>query len=573
MAIGSNPWLQLLAGFALVPMVLFIPARASSQDLSGQRENTRPNILLIVADDLGFTDIGAFGGEIRTPNIDALASAGLRLTDFHVGATCSPTRAMLLTGTDHHLAGLGTMIEHRAPNQVGHPGYEGYLNSRVVSVATLLRDAGYHTYMAGKWHLGMKPGQTPDARGFEQSFVLLQGGASHFSDARGLVPKVPYGLYRENGRPVEKLPDDFYSSAFYADRIIQNIEGDRRDNKPFFAYLAFTAPHWPLQARAEDIDRYRGKYDEGYAVLRERRLQKARQLGVVSGSAEFVSAMDASATWAGLSDEERKIEARKMEIYAAMVDSMDQHLGRVLQYLKDSGEYDDTLILFMSDNGAEGADRRKLPGVADWLESSFDQSYENMGRKNSYVYYGSGWAEASMGPFKMYKSFLSEGGIRSPAIVSYPRTSRGGRVNHSFASVLDIAPTLLEVAGVAHPGLHYQGKDVLPLSGKSMVGLINGTVQSVHDKDHVMGWELFDHRAVRKGPWKLLRLSSAPDWLVEPPNADHWALYNLSDDPGETNDLSGERPELVEQLLDHWQDYAAQNDIILPEWDKGRAGH
>lgn len=554
----------------LYPLMLL----AFCSSLSANPASTKqPNFLLIVADDLGFTDIGAFGSEISTPNLDALAGSGVRLTDFHVAATCSPTRAMLLTGTDHHVAGLGNMIEHRAPNQVNQPGYEGYLNDRVVSIASLLNDAGYHTYMAGKWHLGMKEGQTPDARGFEESFVLLQGGASHFSDKRGLVPQVPYGLYRDNGRLVDQLPENFYSSNFYTDKMIEYIDGNREDDKPFFAYLAFTAPHWPLQAPDEYINRYRGKYDEGYGILRQRRLERAKHYGIVPPVTENSRRASEVVPWDELTPEQRKIEARKMEIYAAMVENLDYNMGRLLKYLKDSGNYENTFIMFISDNGAEGADRRKLPGVANWLDDTWDQSYSNMGRRNSYVYYGAGWAQASMTPLKMYKSFVSEGGIRSPAIFSHPSIKAKGEVRDAFVSAMDIVPTLLELAGIRHPGRNYRGKTIHPLKGKSLLPYLTKDLPSVHGDDHVAGWELFGHRAIRKGNWKLVRLSSAPPWLVTPDGADHWQLYDLSRDPGEVHNLVHKAPEKVKEMIDLWEQYVSQNALVLPEWDKNIAAH
>ena len=537
-----------------------------------QQTDVRPNVLLVLADDLGFTDIGAFGGEIRTPNLDALAEGGLRLTDFHVGATCSPTRAMLMSGVDNHIAGVGNMVEHMTPNQQGQPGYEGALNNQVVSVASLMKDSGYKTYMAGKWHLGMKREQAPDKRGFEQSFVLLQGGASHFNDMRGLLPRVPLGLYRDNGESVKTLPDDFYSSQFYADKIMEYIENDRGEGKPFLAYLAFTAPHWPLQAPDDDIERYQGKYDEGYDALQVRRIKEAKRKGVLPNSTQAIVS-ERAPRWESLTPDQQLRKSREMEIYAAMVDGIDQHLGRVLQYLKNIGEYDNTIVIFLSDNGAEGADRGKLPGVPQWLETEIDNSITNIGRENSYVWYGDGWAEAGGAPYKYYKSFVSEGGIRSPAIISYPKMPHKAKINHSFTSVLDIAPTLLELANTTHPSQEKPSGQLAPLTGKSLMPLLAGQSQAIHEDDYVMGWELFDHRAIRKGPWKLLYLSSAPGWLEDPKDGDRWALYNLDEDPAESNDLSLERSEVFEEMLAHWKEYVQKNGVVLPVWGDAPQEH
>lgn len=561
-----NTYAQYGLRFMAVQLILGLALASITIGSMANETPKRPNVLLVVADDLGFTDLGAFGGEINTPNIDDLAKAGKRFANFSVAATCSPTRSMLLSGVDHHRAGLGNMIEHRAPNQVGQAGYEGYLNHSVVSLATLLKDAGYHTYMAGKWHLGMKSSQTPDARGFEDSFVLLQGGASHFSDKRGLVPAVPQGLYRDNGRVVETLPADFYSSSFYTDKMIDYIDKNLKDGKPFFGYLAFSAPHWPLQAPDDYIDRYRGKYDEGYDALRRSRLEKAKQIGIVPATAEVPPMTKEIPSWQSLTQEQKKIESRKMEIYAAMVENIDHNLGRFLTYLKDTDNYENTFIIFMSDNGADGADRSNLPGVKDWLDTSYDQTYANMGRENSYVYYGAGWAQAGMTPLKMYKSFVSEGGIRSPAIFSHPSIANKGQITHEFASVLDIVPTVLEIAEATHPGTNYQGRDIHPLTGNSLLGFLMGEKPSL-EHDAVFGWELFGHKAIRKGQWKLLRLSSAPAWLPTPEGANKWQLYDLSNDPGELHDVSDKNPQKLKELLGLWEQYAAENRVITPLWD------
>ncbi len=260
----------------------FDPARAQAEDPPQTAPtDKRPNILLIVADDLGYSDLGSYGGEIHTPNLDKLAQAGIRFTDFYVAPTCSVTRSMLLSGTDNHVAGLGNMRELMAPNQIGKPGYEGVLNTRVVSVASVLRDNGYHTYMAGKWHLGLKPDQIPHARGFERDFSTLVGGGSHFDDAWNVEWQIPKMPYTEDGRPVGKLPEDFYSTKAYTDKIIQFIEQGRGDGNPFFAYLAYTAPHGPLHLPDDWLRRYKNRYDEGWDAIRQQRIARMRELGIV----------------------------------------------------------------------------------------------------------------------------------------------------------------------------------------------------------------------------------------------------------------------------------------------------
>lgn len=537
--------------------------------------SSRPNILLVVADDMGTYDIGAFGSEIRTPNIDSLASAGVRFTEFHTSATCSPTRAMLLSGADSHAAGMGNMIEHISPNQLGQPGYEGYLSDRVVSVATLLQDAGYRTYMAGKWHLGKQPEQLPASRGFDESFVLLEGGASYFNDMMGLNAIVKEANYRRNLEVVTELPDDFYASEDYADFIIEQIEAgsnpSTESDQPFFAYLAFSAPHWPLQVRDQHVDLYKGQYDQGYDVLLQQRLTRAAALGVL---AEDVVAAERPAhvlPWNELDPEQQKTQAKTMEIYAAVVERMDFHLGRVMRYLENSGQMDNTLVIFMSDNGADGSDRSKLPGNDVWLPEAWDLSYENMGKIGSYVYPGAAWARTSVGPSSMYKEFLAQGGIKAPLIISYPKaqnksTQNDGAQNNEFVSVKDITPTILDITDTAQPGTSYKGREVTPIEGISLLPALQGESQAVSDMDRSVGWELFGQKAIRKGDWKLLWLSSKPGWLVQPANADYWRLYNLAQDPGETQNLALQEPEKLAEMRQLWDEYSEQQDVILPVW-------
>ncbi|MDA9180403.1 sulfatase-like hydrolase/transferase [Emcibacteraceae bacterium] len=296
---------------------LLLVAGCAEQDAKNVEANSvddRPNILLILADDLGYSDIAPFGGEISTPNLDALAADGLKMSNLYAASACSPTRSMLLSGTTSHKAGMGTMYNDQSPKQLGQPGYEGYMNKDVVSISTLLKDAGYHTYMTGKWHLGYEDDQSAYARGFERSFSLLQGGGHHFDD-KPMTIDHDTSWYRENGKRVE-LPDDFFSSEFYTDKIINYIESDREDGKPFFAYLAYTAPHWPLQAPADYIDKYKGKYDAGYQDLTEKRLSALKNMGITKSDTVVSDLVyPESENWENLSEEQKKIEAREMEIW------------------------------------------------------------------------------------------------------------------------------------------------------------------------------------------------------------------------------------------------------------------
>ena len=518
----------------------------------------RPNFLVILADDMGYSDLGVLGSEISTPNLDSLASDGVLLTNFHVAPTCSPTRAMLLSGTDTHIAGLGTMSGAKDANQQGQEGYEGYMTDRVVTIASLLNDAGYFTSMAGKWHLGETREQSPEARGFEKAFVLLQGGASHFGDSAPLLESIQ-ASYREGGVDVS-IPDNFFSSDFYTDKLIEYLQSTSRANRPFFAYAAYTAPHWPLQAPDDYLERYRGVYDAGYDSLYKRRVENLIERGVVRGSF-LTSGNDWVEPWDELNEEQKSINSRRMEIYAAMVENMDHNIGRLINFLKKSGQYENTVIVFFSDNGAEGNSIGNMANNKEWIPKRFDNSYENMGRIDSYVWPGAGWAQAQTAPFRLFKAFPTEGGVRTPAIVTFKQGVHKGAQLDLFASVKDVAPTLLEFAGVAHPK-KYHGREVASIQGASMVPLLLGDSQTIHANDTVMGWELFGRRGLLKGNWKLV-------WVWEPYGTERWELFDLANDPGETNDLAEERPKKKRELIRDWESYVRIHKVVLPARDAG----
>ncbi len=529
----------------------------------------RPNILIIVADDLGYSDLGAFGGEIKTPNLDALAAAGVRMTQFYSAPTCSPTRSMLMSGTDNHLAGLGNMAEEIRENQHG-PGYTGYLNFRVAALPELLQNAGYHTYMAGKWHLGLTKETSPGARGFEHYFSLLQGGAGHLSQL-ALVGPEP-AIYEEDGVRV-KLPNDFYSSRTYSERMIEYLENRPNDGKPFFAYLAFTAPHWPLQAPKESIAKYTGKYDDGYDALQIARFAGMKKLGLNTPGMKITDRLPTETAWDSLSPEDKKIEARKMEIYAAMVDDMDKYLGKVLESLKKTGDFENTFIFFMSDNGPEGAHLDiGWDELGTWVKQCCNNSYENMGTADSYIWYGPNWARAVAPPFRMFKAFTTEGGIRVPAIVHYPKVIPGGKTLGTMATVMDVLPTILELAQVQHPAT-FKGREVLPLRGSSMLTVLKGEKESVHDENYVMGWELFGRQAIRRGDWKIVWEPSGIPWKPNDANviSNQWRLYNLATDPGEQIDLAKQEPGKLRALIAQWESYAKETGVIVPDYKLGYA--
>lgn len=531
--------------------------------LAADRPQDKPNILLIVADDMGYSDLGCFGSEINTPNIDALAARGLRATNFYVAPSCSPSRSMLLTGTDSHVAGIGNMAEWTGPMQRGQPGYEGYLNTRVVTVASLLRDSGYHTYMAGKWHLGEKPEQWPAARGFERDFSLLQGAGSHWSDMLGLLPSEPKVTYTRNGEKVKDLPKDYYSSKGLTDFIMQSIEEKSQDDKPFFAYLAYQAPHGPLAVPDEWRDKYKGRYDKGYDAIRAERLDRQKKLGIVGKDVVTFPRLPNLPAWEKLTDDQRRLAAHKMELYSAMIEYMDDQIGRLLDHLKKTGKYDNTLIVFISDNGAAGEDMAELvtklaPTAKDWFDKTFDNRPENWGHPGSCVEYGPSWAQVSSVPFRLFKGVVADGGIRAPLIVSGPGVRHKGAIADSVLHVMDITPTFLESAGIEHPAKKTGSTVALP-QGNSMWPILAGRERVTRTDAEWLGWELFGNRAIRQGDWKLLYL------LKGAGGTGNWELFNLKDDPAEMHDLSAKYPEKRDAMLKLWDEYVKRNGVIVSE--------
>jgi arylsulfatase A-like enzyme len=525
-------------------------------------QTKKPNILLIVADDMAYSDLGCFGGEIKTPNLDRLAREGGRFTSFCVGPTCSPTRSMLLSGCDNHVAGLGNMAEFLGPQQKGKPGYEGHLNSRVASIASVMRDTGYHTYMAGKWHMGEDPGNWPAALGFERDFTLLQGGGSSWSDMMYPNPAHPHLTFTLNGKRLEKLPENHFSTEAYANFIMKSVDENKADAKPFFAYLSFQAVHSPFAVPDDWLDKYKGQYDMGYEALRAARLARMKELGIVGKDVQPFPRLPKIPAWDSLTPEQRKLSARRMEIYAAMLANMDYHIGRVLDHLKEAGQLDNTLVIFFSDNGPEPTELATLVASAfsadakEWFMKNFDQRPENWGKKGSAVDYGAAWAEAGAVPFRMFKGYVAEGGIRSPLIIAGPGVKQAGSINAAFLHVMDIAPTLYELAGAEHPSSKSDSK-IAPLQGKSLVPLLAGKSESVRGDRDWVGWELFGNRAVRRGDWKILNLLRAAGGTGE------WQLFNLKADPAETHDLAKDNPNQLKELVALWDEYARNNGAIL----------
>lgn len=540
-----------------------------STSLKSDKSCNQPNILIILADDMGYGDIGAFGSEIETPNIDNLAKQGMSFSNFHVGAACAPTRTMLMTGVDNHRAGMGNMLEIQADNQFGKPGYEGHLNDKVVTVATRLKDAGYHTYMAGKWHLGKSSTTIPYAKGFDRSFALMESGADNYVDQpySAMYEKVHYF---EDDKAVSLPTENYFSTNYYTDKIIDYIGSNQEDGKPFFAYVAYQAVHYPLQAPKEYIDKYNGVYDDGWHELRKARLEKQKELGITSQEAILKTDYDATTRdywkipdWDALSDEEKTFSARSMQTYAGMLDNMDVNIGRLIAYLKEIGEYENTLIIFMSDNGADPSTQPFFPGFKPWYEANYDYTYmedyngdfSKMGQKGTFVDFGPGWAAAANTPNSYYKSFSTEGGLRVPFIASLPGVIPEGKNINTFAFVKDIAPTLVEIAGGDYKAETYNDKTIHPITGTSMLKTLKGETRKVHPEEEKIGYELAGNSAIFMGKYKMVK-------NLPPQGKGEWELYNIETDPSEMYNLVEKMPELVEELKAAYEEYESENGVV-----------
>lgn len=544
----------------LVPVTLGL---LCSPAFAQQTPDRRPNIVLIVTDDMGYADIGSFGGEIATPNIDSLAGAGVRFTNFYTHASCSPTRSMLLSGVDTHLNGLGNMSEWTAPNQKGVPGYEGDLNHNVVTLPELLRESGYHTYMTGKWHLGKAPDKIPAARGFDRDFALLDGGGNYWG-MTNVSANSPSLVYTEDGRYLSSLPDDYYATRTYTDKMIDYIESNRGDGKPFFAYVAHQAPHDPYHLPREARNGHVAQYDKGWDALRRERLERQIELGIMPPDTQLSERMWFVPDPTTLAGMPRAVLGKKMELYADLVVNLDGHIGRLIDYLKETGEYENTIFIVFGDNGAEGTDLFSMiagtPGTKDFLWAAINWSQTDphaWGDPGSFVGYGPMWAQVSMTPFSQYKGWTAEGGVRNALIVSGPVVEReAGSINHGFMHVADILPTLLDVAGTTYPDT-VDGRPLPAMIGNSWTEVLAGGAESPRSDTDYMGWEIFGNRAIRQGEWKLR-------WQWKPFGTEEWELFNLTDDPGERIDLAADMPDKLQELLQLWDEYATANNVILP---------
>ncbi|NSL88829.1 arylsulfatase [Chitinophaga sp. Mgbs1] len=520
--------------FALLTLTAILTTAAAQQK--------QPNIILILVDDMGYADLGAYGSEIHTPHLDRLAQEGLRLKEFYNNAICAPTRASLLTGQYQHKAGVGYFDVN-----LGLPAYQGFLNRESLTLAEVLKTAGYSTLMSGKWHVGNDSLSWPNQRGFEKYYGVIGGGADYF-DAKPL----PLGggqypvLLVENNKRLHPADNSYYFTDEIANHAVQYLDEQNHSNKPFFLYLAFNAPHWPLQALPEDIARYRGKYDIGWDSLRRQRLTRQAELGLLSPQQTVAARDEEVPEWNSLTYDEKQLWKAKMEVYAAMVDRMDQGVGKVLDKVKALKKDDNTLVIFISDNGAPAED------VAHWGRKAA-RNTGPVGTAGSFESQGKNWSFVSNTPFRSFKSFMYEGGISSPFIAWFPRHIKAGSIAQGTAHLIDLAPTFYELAGVKYPA-EYRHVATNALPGKSLVRLLfEGTPLN---RPEPVFWERAGNRAVRKGKWKLV--SAYPQY--------RWELYDLDKDRGETNDVAAANTQVVNELSAAYFEWAKKTGVV--EFDR-----
>ena len=553
------PRLNMKFRFALVLYVTLFNI-LSMQALVSAQQSDRPNIVLILADDLGYTDISPFGSEISTPNIARLAAEGLSFTNYHTAGSCAPARAMLLTGVDSHRNGVPNIPEALPAEQMAYDHYQGVLNDKVVTLANVLQAGGYHTYMTGKWHLGHTPELLPSARGFDRTIAMADTGADNW-EQRTYLPIYDEANWYADGAE-HTLPDDFYSSEYFIDKTIEFIASNAEDDQPFFAYVPFQAVHMPVQAPREFSDKYAGVYDEGWTVMRENRRLAAEEAGVIPEGTEAV-VTPGTLIWDNLTEEQRRHHARRMEVYAGMVDAMDMHIGRLMDYLESIGEYDNTIFVFTSDNGAEGSNII-LPNGGSALSPWFDivgynSNYETLGERNSWNAIGPSNATIAASPLTYYKFHANEGGLRVPLVMSGPGIGGQGGMTDEFVFVTDLAPTILNLVGVdIHDG-SWLGREVEPIVGADFSEFLAGASSQVHDDFDSIGYELGGNSALFKGDYKIVINRTGQ-------SETEWHLFNIRTDPGETRDLAQEQPALLEEMLADYESYVQANNVLpMPE--------
>jgi arylsulfatase/uncharacterized sulfatase len=512
-------------------------------------------VVVILVDDAGLTDFAPFGGEAQMPNIQTLADRGTKFSNYHTSPLCAPSRAMLLTGIDNHRTGIATIPEVLTDNQIGQPGYSMFFEPGVRTLADRLKAAGYSTYMTGKWHLGGREQDLPNGHGFDRSFALDASGADNW-EQKPYMGYYDFAPWYEDGKPAD-LPKDFYSSKFIVDRMISYLDSDQQatPRQPFFSYLAFQAIHIPVQAPREITDSYNGVYDQGWHKLRKTRHQRAIAMGLIAADTPLAEMPANSKDWESLSPEDRALYARSMQVQAAMLESMDSHIGRFIEYLDARGELDNTLFIVTSDNGPEPSYPLDISGMKTWMSlNGYNYRLDNLGERGSMVAIGPEWANASASPLNMFKFYAAEGGIRVPLIIAGPNVKQQNW-QPAMTLVTDITPTVLDYLAVPN-----QQTDAVAITGRSMMPLLEGSASEIYADDEAIGIEVSGNSALIKGDYKLTRNT--------PPHGDNiWRLYNLAVDPGESKDLRALQPEQFDQLMEDYQRYESEFGVIPPMAD------
>lgn len=519
-------------------LVILISCVEKEGKVSISTSDSRPNIILILADDMGFSDIGSYGSEIQTPNLDKLATNGLRYTQFYNTSRCCPTRAALMTGLYPHQTGLGWMTRL----DLGQPGYTGELNNQNVTLGEVLKESGYSTYISGKWHLNKDDECEPDSpkhnwplyRGFDKFFGILKGATDYFN---------PTNLYI--GDTHIDPGNDFY----FTDEINNNartfIEEHYKTKKenPFFLYVAHVAPHWPIQAKPKDIEKYQGKYMDGWEITRKKRFEKMLELGIIKPTTKLSEPKSSILNWDDLSEKQKIDMDKRMAIFAAQVDNMDQGIGRILETLEKQQQLDNTLIIFLSDNGSSS-----LP-----VSKGVSKTLEDLGTEKSFESYGESWTNVSNTPMRYYKLYEHEGGISTPFIVHWPNKIKAkGELRNQVGHVIDIMPTLLEVSKTTYPE-NFKGQKITPFEGVSLISTFN----SDNNQNRTIYFEHVANRGIRDGDWKLVSLGKTTF-----PYTTNWELYNLKDDRSETTNLASKYPKKVKELSLKWNDWAKRTNVL-----------
>ena len=518
----------------------------SVEDLQDTPE--QPNVVVILADDIGYMDLGVYGSEISTPNIDRLAERGVKFSNYHTSASCAPSRAMLLTGVDNHLAGVPSLPETLPPEQAAVENYQGVLSDNVVTVASVLNAEGYHTYMAGKWHLGKETEKLPYNRGFERTIAMGDSGADNW-EHRPYMPLYEDAFWTRDGEEI-RLDDPFYSSELIVDEMIDFIESDIDDGQPFFSYLPFLAAHQPVQAPAEYTDLYLDTYEDGWQALREDRHDTAMEIGLVPEGSDLVT-HEFIDDWDSLNEEEQQFEAKRMAVYAGMITAMDYHIGRFIEYLDETGELDNTIFIVTSDNGPEY--NILTPGNIRMM--GYTNEYDDLGEFGSYNDIGMNWASAAASPLSLFKFYAGEGGLRVPLIISGPGIEQQDGFQNAFTYVTDITPTILAMTGIEQPQGRFGGRPIEPITGKDLTPILDGSSDLIYQADDYIGYEVGGNLALFQDGYKLVLNR-------EPYGDNEFYLFDIVNDPGETRDLKAQNPVQFQKMLNLYQRYEDDNGVL-----------